>query len=102
MIIQLSIFAVIKRLPDHEESIKRLYKKSELFRDLCESCQKCAEALKHWNASQLKKAPARRKEYATLLKEIEADIVREINKEKLLGLHKNKFRAPRHPHSGTH
>ncbi len=79
MVVQPSIFTVIKLLPDHKESIKRLYKECKLFRDLCESYQKCSEALKHWNASNLKEAPARRKEYATLLREIEADIIQEIN-----------------------
>ena len=79
MVIQPGIFAVIKLFPDHEKSIKRLYKESELFRDLCESYQKCAEALKHWKASNLEEASARRKEYKTLLRELEADIVQVIN-----------------------
>ena len=79
MVIQPGIFAVIKLLPDHEKSIKRLYKESELFRDLCESYQKCAEALKHWNASNLEEAPTRRDEYTPLLREIEADIAQQIN-----------------------
>ena len=79
MVIKPGIFAVIKLLPDHEKSIKRLFKESELFRDLCENYQKCAEALQHWNASNLEEASARREEYTTLLWEIEADIVQEIN-----------------------
>ncbi len=79
MVLKPAIFAVIKVFPDHEKSIKRLYKESELFQDLCESYQKCVEALKHWNASNLDEAPARREEYGTLLKEIEADILQEIN-----------------------
>ncbi len=79
MVLKPGIFAVIKVFPDHEESIKRLYQESELFRDLCESYQKCVEALKHFNASNSDEAPARREEYATLLKEIKADIMQEID-----------------------
>ncbi len=79
MVIKPGIFAVIKLLPDHAQSIKRLNKESELFRDLCESYQKCVEALKHWNASNLEEASERREEYAMLLSEIEADIAQQIN-----------------------
>ena len=79
MVIQPCIFAIIQLLPDREKSIKRLYKESELFRDLCEDYKKCAEALKHWNASNLKEAADRREEYATLLRELEADILQGIN-----------------------
>ena len=79
MVIQPCIFAIIQLLPDRKKSIKRLYKESELFRDLCQDYQKCAEALEHWNASNLAEAPERRKEYTTLLRELEADIVREID-----------------------
>ena len=79
MVIKPGIFAVIKLLSDQEKSIKRLYKEKELFRDLCKCYQKCAEALQHWNASNLEEAPPRREEYTKLLWEIEADIVQEIN-----------------------
>ena len=78
-VIQTSLFAVVKRFPDRTDAVKRLFKKSETFQTVCEDYRKCAEALRHWKESASEEAPARREEYATLLQDLEAEILQTLD-----------------------
>ena len=75
-VIHPSLFMVMKRFPDRKESIKRLFKESENFRNACEDYQVCSEALGHWNQSVSEEAAAPREEYAALLRELEEEILK--------------------------
>jgi hypothetical protein len=46
---------------------------------MCEDYRQCAEALRHWNESASEEAPARRKEYAALLRDLEAEILQRLD-----------------------
>jgi len=78
-VIQTSIFTVFERFPDHKDNIKRLFRESKTFQTMCEDYRKCAEALRHWNQSSSEEAPARREEYAALLRDLEAEILHTVN-----------------------
>ena len=81
-VIQTSVFPVLKRFPDHKDIVKQLFKGNETFQSMCEDYRRCAEALRHWNESASDEAPARREEYATLLRELEAEILQNLNESK--------------------
>ena len=78
-VIQTSVFTVLKRFPDCKDSVKQLFKESETFHSMCEDYRRCAEALRHWNESASEEAPARREEYATLLRDLEAEILQSLD-----------------------
>ena len=78
-VIQTSLFSVIKRFPDRKDKVRLLFKESETFHSMCEDYRRCAEALRHWNESASEKAPARREEYATLLRDLEAEILQSLD-----------------------
>ena len=70
---------VLSRFPDHQETIKRLFREKETFQTLCEDYRKCLEALKYWNRCSSPDAPKRRAEYSDLLEELEAEILEYTN-----------------------
>lgn len=78
-IIQEGLFTVCKRFPDRMDKVKRLFGESETFQATCEDYVRCAEALRYWHQSDSEEAPARRKEYAALLKDLEAEILQNLN-----------------------
>lgn len=78
-VIQTSLFIVLKRFPDRKDTIKRLFRESESFQIMCEDHRRCAEALRHWNESASDEAPARREEYAALLRDLEAEILENLD-----------------------
>jgi len=73
-IIQTSIFVILKRFPDREGIIKRIFSGDDNFKTACEDFQQCSEVLRYWNQSTETQAPARRKEYEALLNELEQEI----------------------------
>ena len=77
--IHLSLLLIIKRFPEHKETIRRLYRESENFQEACEDYQKCADALRHWDQSDSEEAPTRRKEYTELVCDLELEIARILN-----------------------
>jgi hypothetical protein len=81
-VIETSLFSVIKRFPDRKEAVKQLFAESEFFQTVCEDYRKCAEALRHWDQSASEEAPVRRKEYASLQKDLEAEILEILNESK--------------------
>jgi predicted aminopeptidase len=70
---------VLANFPDHQEKIKRLFKRNETFQSLCEDYRQCFEALKYWNRSDSEKAPARREEYEALLRDLAEEILQNVN-----------------------
>ena len=78
-IIETSIFNVLKRFSDRNDSIKALFRKSETFQTLCEDYRQCAAALRRWDASQTEEAHARRDEYSSLMEELEEEILKNLN-----------------------
>ena len=77
-IIETSIFNVLKRFSDRNDSIKALFRKSETFQTLCEDYRQCIVALKHWDASQSEEAQARGTEYSALMEELEQEILNSL------------------------
>ena len=78
-VIQTSVFTVVKRFPDRKEAVKRLFRESDTFQTVCEDYRRCVEALRHWNQSASEEAPARREEYAALLRDLETEILQSLN-----------------------
>jgi len=73
---------VLAKFPEHQEKIKRLFKRNETFQCLCDDYRQCFEALKYWDRSDSEKAPARREEYKTLLRDLAEEILQNVNESK--------------------
>jgi len=78
-VIQTGIFTLIKRFPEHMDSLKLLYRESETFHTICEDYRRCTEALKRWDQSASEDAPALRVEYKDLLHDLELEILQYLN-----------------------
>jgi len=78
-VIQPSLFTLFDRFPERKETIKALFKKNESFKTLCEDYHRCAAALQHWNQFLDEDAPVRMREYETLLRELEEEILQNVN-----------------------
>ena len=74
-VIHSSIFLVIKKFPEHRGMIQRLSKSNGEFQTLCEDYRMCKEALGYWNISDSDQSLLRIKEYRSLLKELENEIL---------------------------
>ena len=81
-VIQTSVFTVVKQFPDRGDTVKRLFKESETFQNVCEDYRRCAEALQHWRQSTSEEAPVRREEYAQLLRDLKAEIIQNLTESK--------------------
>ena len=73
---------VLAKFPEHQEKIKRLFKRNETFQTLCEDYRRCSEALKYWNNFASEEAPARREEYRSLLRDLEDEILQNVKESK--------------------
>lgn len=78
-VIRKGLFSVMERFPNHTDIVKRLFRESETFQAVCEDYMRCVEALRYWNQSDSEEAPARREEYAALLKDLEAEILQNLD-----------------------
>ena len=78
-VIKSSLIHVLKRLPEHKDAIRQLFRKNENFQTICDDYRQCAEALDRWNGSTSEVAPARRNEYAELLQDLESEILQTLN-----------------------
>lgn len=78
-IIHTGLFSIMERFPDYKDTIKRLYKKSHAFQTLCDDYRTCIEAHQHWCRSESEEGILRREEYAALLKDLEAEILENLN-----------------------
>ena len=81
-VIKNTVFSVLDQFPDHKQAFLHLFKEHEDFQSLCEDYRQCNQALQHWNRSEAKDAPARRQEYAGLLRELAAEILQYLNESK--------------------
>jgi hypothetical protein len=73
-----SLFIVLKRFPERKDCIKRLFRENDNFQSICEDYRNCAEAVRYWNRSESEEAPARREEYAALLRDLEEEILENL------------------------
>jgi len=87
-VIQHSLFSLFERFPERKEAIRELFKTNEFFKTLCEDHRRCAEALQHWNQSAEISAPERRHEYQRLLKELEEEILQNLDESTTYGIGK--------------
>ena len=78
-VIKGGVFHVLEKFPDRAEDIKRLFRESQQFQNICEDCRQCAEALQHWNQSHRKEAVTRRREYEQLFQEVMDEICLYLN-----------------------
>ena len=78
-VVHSSLFYVVKRFPHHKHTIHQFCKENEDFKIICDDYRLCSEALKGWNQSESEEAPARRKEYAELLQDLEAEILQSLD-----------------------
>jgi len=84
-VIQHSLFSAFERFPRRAGEIKTLVKNNESFKTLCEDYYRCAQALQHWKQSAEKSAPERRQEYQKLLRELEEEILQNLNESTACG-----------------
>ena len=73
-VIQTSVFSVTRKFAGCRDRIMRLFREREDFRTMCEDYEKCLLSLRHWSASEVDEAAARKDEYAALLLELETEI----------------------------
>jgi hypothetical protein len=78
-VIHSSVFLVMKEFPEHKTAIQGLAKSDEKFLTLCDDYRICKEALAYWNSSESDQAHFRVREYQSLLEELEAEILRNLN-----------------------
>ena len=55
-ITEIKPYAVIERFPEHEETIKQLFKNEYNFKLLCSDYRRCFKALEFWSKSDLSEA----------------------------------------------
>jgi hypothetical protein len=84
-LIKKAVFSVLERFSDRKPAVTKLFRESEEFQTLCEDYLRCVKALRHWNQSLEEDAPARRREYAALLKELEEEIMQNLNESTACG-----------------
>lgn len=77
-VIHTAMFVILQRFPERAETIKRLFSESKDFQCACEDFRQCRSALRFWKQSMKAEAPARRLEYATLLRELEQEIEQRV------------------------
>jgi hypothetical protein len=78
-VIQPSLFSLFERFPERKETIRARFQNNESFKTLCEDYRRCAEALQRWKQSLNEDAPARVREYEALLRELEEEILQNVN-----------------------
>ena len=78
-VVHSSLFYVVKRFPNHKDTIRKFLKENEDFKIICDDYRLCFEALKRWNQSESEEAPARKSEYADLLHGLELEISQILN-----------------------
>ena len=71
---------VIGRFPHRESEIADTYQSSQLFRSLCEDYCECLKSLAHWTSETGSIAVVYQQDYRELLGELEADIVRYLDR----------------------
>ena len=70
---------VINSFPDREETLIKLFRESEQFRNICQDYRKCKEAYDYWNRPGIKDPLERKEEYAALLQELKSEIIENLD-----------------------
>lgn len=73
--------AVVRRFPDRVEAIRRLFESEETFQLLCGEYDVCLSALTYWSASNKPEAPDFRAEFASMLIDLEEEILELLAKQ---------------------
>ncbi len=81
-IAEIKPYAVIKRFPEHRQTIEGLFKNNSSFRTLCSDYLRCSKALGFWAKSGQSEASYRSQEYEALLFELELEIVQIVQSQK--------------------
>ena len=77
-IIQPGLFLILQRFPHRKDALRQMYRTSDTFQGICQSYQKCSEACGYWAKSEHKEAPHRQFEYSELMKELEQEIIQNL------------------------
>jgi hypothetical protein len=81
-ILHTSLSLVLEKFPHHGDKIKHLFTENSSFKSQCEDYLQCFKALKYWNHSASREAPARREEYGTLFQDLADEIVQTLDESK--------------------
>ncbi len=73
-ILPMSLSVVVKRFPKHRETLERLFRQHETFRQLCEDLADSVRARDYWGGSEAKNAESRCEEYAEMIKDLTVEI----------------------------
>ena len=76
---QQSLLIICDRFPDRVNKIKALFNNQDAFQTLCKDYCRCADALQHWTQSLDKNASMRVEEYRALLRELEEEILQNLD-----------------------
>lgn len=76
-----SLDHIVARFPEHRDSLRRLYTRSESFRSLCDDIRECLGALETWSQSTAEEAPVYREEFALLLQELDEELLEDVKNE---------------------
>ena len=74
---------IFAQFPDRKDTVKHLFRESETFQSVCEDYRRCAEAMQHWNQSASVETPARREEYAALLRDLELETLQDLKESEI-------------------
>lgn len=77
---EITPYRAIERFPEYKEAIKQLFRNDHNFKVLCSDYRRCSKAFEFWSKSDLCEAPQRRKEYESLLAELEMEISANLHK----------------------
>ena len=80
--VQTNLNSIFKRFPGQRETIERLSRGSANFRAICEDYLRCAAARRYWEQSNSEDAAGRGEEYASLLRELEEEIIENLKAAK--------------------
>lgn len=81
-ILKMSPLEVLKRFPAFGANIRKLYREDDTFQTICGDYAECSDALQRWSRSQSGEAADRKREYADLLQDLEAEILQYLGEHK--------------------
>lgn len=74
---------VIKRFPDYETGIRKLFVTSDFFRSICEDYAECVKVLENMDSADQMKRKGYREEYVGLLQDLEKELLDKLSKESI-------------------
>lgn len=73
-IIHPGLFLIMSRFPSDKDALRRMYRNSQSFQNLCDDYRKCLKAISYWTASVDDLAAERSREYVELCQDLEWEI----------------------------